>query len=122
MRTVETIIEYLQSLEDDKLIEVWNEFARENYNDDEIYFNDDDFFETFFEGRVIEAVRAVNYGEYNYTDKYVRFNGYANLVSGTNYEMINQVVDMNMLADDILENEDNYYDLNGIEDFDIEEE
>jgi len=44
------------------------------------YENDEMFFEMFF-SNTMEAVRAVSYGEYNYTDKYVKFNAYRNLVS-----------------------------------------
>lgn len=53
----------------------------------EWYENDEYFFETFFNGRPMEAVRAAQYGEYNYCDEYVRFNGYGNLESGNEYKV-----------------------------------
>lgn len=34
----------------------------------EYYENDDDFFNTYFSNNVIEAVRAVSFGDYNYSD------------------------------------------------------
>ena len=48
--------------------------------------NDEEFFNTFFEGRVNEAVRAVCYGYYSYTDDLVKFNGYGNLESISYYQ------------------------------------
>ncbi|AYJ76426.1 hypothetical protein BSP12_240 [Bacillus phage BSP12] len=54
---------------------------------DDYQYNDEDFFNTFFEGRPMEAVRAAVYGDYNYTDDYVKFDGYGNLVSLSEYDM-----------------------------------
>ena len=50
------------------------------------YENDDYFFETFYDNRTIEAVRAVCYGDYNYTDDYVKINDYGNLDSCSEFE------------------------------------
>lgn len=50
------------------------------------YENEEEFFQMFFADRVMEAVRAVSYGDYNYMDEYVRFNGYGNIESLTTYE------------------------------------
>ena len=50
------------------------------------HHNDEEFFEVFFHGNPMEAVRASHYGEYEYTDDYVRFNGYGNLESLSEYE------------------------------------
>lgn len=52
----------------------------------EVYENDDDFFNTYFNNNVIEAVRAVSFGEYNYSDEYVKFNAYGDLASLSEYE------------------------------------
>ncbi|WZL56280.1 hypothetical protein SP3_00221 [Bacillus phage fHSPT3] len=35
----------------------------------------------------MEAVRAAIYGDYRYTDDYVKFDGYSNLVSVSEYDM-----------------------------------
>jgi hypothetical protein len=43
------------------------------------YENDEYFFQDFYGDKVDEAVRAVCYGDYNYTDDYVRINAYGNL-------------------------------------------
>lgn len=67
----------------------------------EAYENDEDFFETYFHGRIDEAVRAVCYGNYKYTDEYVRFNAYGNLESCDEYEILEEMKDN---IDEIIEN------------------
>lgn len=47
--------------------------------------NDDDFFECNFNDKM-EVARAVCYGEYNYTDDMVKFDGYGNLKSISQWE------------------------------------
>ena len=49
--------------------------------------NDEEFFDTFFHNDPMEAVRSSYYGDYNYCDDYVRFNGYGNLESFNDYEL-----------------------------------
>ena len=36
----------------------------------------------------MEAIRATYYGDYNYNDEYVKFNGYGNIDSYSEYERI----------------------------------
>jgi len=57
------------------------------------YENDEDFFEMFFSGKMIEAVRATQFGDYRYSDDLVRFNGYANLDSFSEYTYIEELKD-----------------------------
>lgn len=66
----------------------------------EAYENDDEFFNTYFSGKPMEAVRAAQFGEYNYHDDYVKFDGYGNLVSYSNYEYQNELEEN---IDDIVE-------------------
>lgn len=55
----------------------WNG-ALEEYK----YFdNNEEFFNLFYEGRPVDAVRAVCCGDYNYGDDYVRLDDWGNLVS-----------------------------------------
>ena len=56
----------------------------------EYWNNDDDFFNDFFYNNPSEAVRSSYYGDYNYCDKYVRFNGYMNLESFNDYDLEKQ--------------------------------
>lgn len=104
-KTLEAITSYLEDLNNDELVSHHNIYARENNSDDEIYNNDEDFFNTFFDGKVMEAVRAISFGEYKYNDDYVIFNGYANLESFNNPA---DHVDISEIANDILENPENY--------------
>ena len=45
----------------------------------EVYENDEEFFNMFFEGKPAELARAIYYGDFNYNDEYIKFNGYGNL-------------------------------------------
>ena len=53
----------------------------------EYWDNDEEFFDTFFHNDPMEAVRSSYYGDYNYCDDYVRFNGYGNLESFNDYDL-----------------------------------
>ena len=53
----------------------------------EYYENDEEFFNTYFYNNPTEAVRSAYYGDYNYCDNYVRFNGYGNLESFNDYDL-----------------------------------
>lgn len=66
----------------------------------EVYENEDYFFNTYFNDNVIEAVRAVSFGDYNYSDDYVKFNAYGNLESLSEYEYAELLDDY---ADEIAE-------------------
>ena len=53
-----------------------------------VWENDDEFFDTFFISRnPMEVARAIYFGDYNYNDEYVTFNGYGNLVSYSSYQV-----------------------------------
>lgn len=52
----------------------------------EFYGNDEDFFSTFFNGNPMEVARSIFYGDYRYCDDYVKFNGYGNLESVSEWE------------------------------------
>lgn len=68
------------------------------------YYNDDDFFAMAFGTNVLDAVRAVCYGDYKYSDDYVRFDAYGNLESANLYEVMNMYdLYKNEIADKIIE-------------------
>ena len=52
----------------------------------DVYNNDDEFFDMFFEGKPAELARAIYYGDFNYNDEYIKFNAYENLESLSEYE------------------------------------
>ena len=52
----------------------------------EVYENDEEFFNMFFEGKPAEVARAIYYGDFNYNDEYIKFNGYGNLKTLDRYD------------------------------------
>lgn len=54
------------------------------FDGDDWWENDEEFFETYYEGDVMGAVRAVCFGDYHFMDEYVKINAYGNLET-TNY-------------------------------------
>lgn len=115
------LVQHLATLTDSDLVSIHNQYCQNNnYCDDEIYGNDEDFFETFFSTK-LEAVRAVVYGEYNYTHDYVRFNWYGNVESFDTFGVSDMVDSPEKIAEDIIENPTDYshvIDLDDIEGFD----
>lgn len=66
--------------------------------------NGEDFFETFFSNNIDEAVRAVCYGDYTYTDEYVIINALGNLDSCSEYEYQNLLEEsVDDIADNLIE-------------------
>lgn len=73
--------EYVESLAESELVDLWNEYCNECYMyDDIIYVNDEYFLDDNFTSPS-DAVRACLYGDYTYTDPWVVFDGYGNLQS-----------------------------------------
>jgi len=108
----EAVLDYLNGLSNDCLVRAHNQYCENNNDpDNEIYYNDEEFFNTFF-SQVMDAVRAIAYGEYNYAHELVKFNGYANLET-TNDPT--DWIDLSEIADDILESPADY-------DIELEEE
>lgn len=56
------------------------------FEDLDYWENDEEFFETFYQGRLNELVRALSYGNYNYMDEYVHINAYGNIDSANEYD------------------------------------
>ena len=75
-----------------------------------VYENDEEFFEMFFEGKPMEIARMTYYGDYKYMDKYVRFNGYGNLETLSDYQYEKELKDnINEIIDELMENYNNIY-------------
>jgi hypothetical protein len=117
------IIEEINDMDSDGLINLNNRYCEEvNYYDDMIYENGQDFFETHFSNDIMEAVRAASYGEYDYSDNYVKFNGYGNLES-LDYittDDLGNIVDE--IAKEVADNFSTYTDLFSISEDDFEDE
>ena len=85
--------------------------------DNEIYSFDEEFFETYF-SNPMEAARATFFGEIeSWSDEYIKFNGYGNLESMTEYEVLE---DIENYLEEIFDNPDTWEDY--IEDEEEEEE
>lgn len=66
------MLEKIKGLNDDQIKELYNKF--EEYDDEKIYFNGDEFFSKFFDYSIYYAIETVNTSKkYNYTDNYVKF-------------------------------------------------
>ena len=71
--------------------------------------NDEEFFATFFNGvNPIEVARSVTYGDYRYTDEFVNFDAYGNLVSMDGWQLDELLV--KNVKDIVAEYIDNYID------------
>lgn len=67
---------YIESLNENELLLLNNEFTEY----DEVYINDEYFLDEYF-STPSEAVLAIHFGKYKFSDQYVIFNAYGNLES-----------------------------------------
>ena len=111
----EAVIDYFENCDSSNFFIAYDLVCAINSYDgslDEIsyYYNDDDFFAMAFGTNVLDAVRAVCYGDYNYSDDYVRFDAYGNLESANMYEIMNMYDSYkDEIADKIVELADVYF-------------
>jgi len=102
----EAVKTHVESLTDSDQVNFYNIYCQNcNNSDSQIFNNDEEFFNMFFEGKVLEAVRAVSFGSYNYSDDYVMFNGYANLES---FDSPSDKISITEIVSDILETPESY--------------
>ena len=118
MKKENLVKEYLLENED-VLISVVQELNGWNGCLDWIEFweNDGYFFDCVFENK-LDVARAIYYGDYNYNDDYVRINGYGNLESFSEYDMIEEI---KAYIEEIVENLIEYKDNICISDGNLEE-
>ena len=74
----EALASFVDGLDDEDLVSIWNECCVECHLDDFIYLNNEDFFVENF-SNPYDVVLRISFGKYNFNDTYVVFNGYANL-------------------------------------------
>jgi len=119
----ENFYEAWNDLDRNDKIACFNDWAREHNADDELFEFDDDFFNTFYDNDPAGAARACFFGNIsNWSDEYIRFNGYGNLVSMSEWEAEEWADDY---KDEIYEYEDiwsQYIDEDDYEDNDEEDE
>lgn len=81
------IIEKINEMSESELISLNNTYCSETSSGDEIYSNDEEFFNTFFHCRIMDAIRSVDFGTYRLNDDYVKFNGYGNLETFNSFDI-----------------------------------
>lgn len=89
-KLIELFVECYNNCELSSKIAIHNIYVRETNCscENEIERNDKDFFNMFFDGNPMEAVRASFYGDFSYNDDWVWFNAYGNLESGDYEEQL----------------------------------
>jgi len=84
------------SKEESQLVDRWNKFC-ENNNclDDQIYYNDEEFFE-MFNLNIRQVSAAVKNNRYNFDHEWVTLDGYANPMSSNTAEDFMDIEEMDM--------------------------
>lgn len=104
----ELIAEEIKGMTSEEIMELNNLLCEDlNNMDDLIYYNDEEFFEIYFT-KALDAVQAVHFGNYNYSDDFVKFNGYGNLDSFSFLDENNLPDLLPNMIECILENPQNY--------------
>ena len=104
--TKKEIVETIKKMDNAKVINLWNNYVEEKcypHEDDTIYTNNCAFFNTFF--MPFDAVCAVMHGHYNENDNYVIIDESDNVQSFTNWDDEKSPVDIDILANYMLEKE-----------------
>ena len=102
--TKKEIVETIKKMDNAKVINLWNECVEEkSYPYSTIYTNNCAFFNTFF--MPFDAVCAVMHGNYNEEDNYVIIDEHDNVQSFNNWDDEKSPVDIDILANWLLENE-----------------
>jgi len=110
----EEIIKAIEAMSNEEQMEIHNLYCENTYDmDNQIFCNDEEFFEMFFTGRITDLVRAISYGDFEPNQEFIKFNGYANLETFNNVSLY---LDTGEIAEDIQENPEHYEHLIEIED------
>ena len=96
------VIEQLKQ-DDSTLLQAYSEYASNN-GYDSVYDNDDESINMMFADSH-EALRAAFYGDYNHSHAYFTFNGYGNLQSFEYLDSENSPIDIEELAQWIVDND-----------------
>lgn len=103
MKKLEAIKKWLEDSGDD-ILYIHREYCMLGNYDDEVFYNDEEFFETNF-NCVMDVVRAIHYGDYEYMQEYVTFDSYGYL---TTSDYISDLIDIDTLAEFIFENQEKF--------------
>jgi hypothetical protein len=120
---IKAIIEEINCFDNDQMVQLNNEYCdQQNYPDDQIYSNDANFFADVYGGDVMEAVRAVSYGDYNYSHDWVKLNGYGNLESMNVIDEDDLCESIDTIAEEVADNFHNYDHLFDLDEDDFEDD
>lgn len=120
---LKAIIEEINCFDSQQMRELNNTYCDEKgYPDDHIFDNDEQFFEDNFNGNVMEAVRAVSFGDYSLSHDYVKYNGYGNLESMDGVNEDDLPVSIESIAEEVAENYSSYDHLFDLDEDDFEDE
>ena len=105
MTKTEMIKDLLENMSESQLYIIVNEyFDKTNYYDDRIY--DMDEFDEIMSGMSPSDIATkIFYGDFRPNDNYFRFDGYANLES---FDYISDEVDLEEVADYIVDNDEDF--------------
>ena len=104
----EEILEGIRSLSFEELLNLAQDIESYNGALEGWRINDKEFFDCYFDGDTLGAVRAVCYGTYNYSEDYVKFDAYGNLESGNQWDVQEDILlEEDTILDEILENHHN---------------
>lgn len=106
---MQNLIEQINNLSATELVILNNLYCESiNAPDSEIFSNDEEFFNMFFDGKAFEVARSTFYGNYNFSHAWVRFNGYGNLET-IGHMAANELPDtIENVAQDITDNPAHY--------------
>ena len=79
------IIDTINEMNASELISLNNLYCQENRLDGEIYDNNREFFDMYLPNS-FDALQKTFYGSYTFNDKFVKFDGYANLDSFDSFD------------------------------------
>ena len=105
--TKKEIVENIKKMDNAKVINLWNNYVGEKcypHENDTIYTNNCAFLNTLF--TPYDAVMSVLYGNYNEDDVYVIIDEHDSVQSFTNWNDAKSPVDIDILANWLLENKD----------------
>jgi len=115
----ERFTEEFSNLYIDEKVAIYNAYCQEVCSEDEIWDFDEDFFERMF-SNLMESARATFFGNIqSWNDPYIKFNGYGNLESLSEYDAEQEIDDY---LQEIFAHEDVWEDYIDNEDDEEEEE
>lgn len=106
------IKEQIENMTEGQLVELNNRYCEEfGYHDNEIFVNDEEFYDTFYLNKPMELARACFYGDYNFRHEYITFNGYGNLETFDTMTVDHLVDSLETMAEQIDERFEEFSDL-----------